>query len=211
VDLNRLRSYLNTWMRRHCGVSLTALHIWHSDVTGRNPHVHVFMHCPRRLRKELEHALVPLYPAGVIDVSDGGDIRKPHPSGFWGSTLDYLCRFKSQQATSVEGEITMSRTRKKQLSDNTEKKLRNLVPFKPGQSGNPKGRPKGVRDIVTGSRRLQPPLPSKAGNFAMLLAMQRASSSVSTFAMCAFSPRSRDTLLTATNTMSARQRRKGGD
>jgi len=98
VDLNRLRSYLNTWMRRHCGVSLTALHIWHSDVTGRNPHVHVFMHCPRRLRKELEHALVPLYPAGVIDVSDGGDIRKPHPSGFWGSTLDYLCRFKSQQA-----------------------------------------------------------------------------------------------------------------
>ena len=81
TDLNRLRNYLNTWIRRHCGVSLTALHIWHSDVTGRNPHVHVFMHCPRRLRKELEHALVPLYPARVIDISDGGDIRKPHPLG----------------------------------------------------------------------------------------------------------------------------------
>ena len=40
----------------------------------------------------------------------------------------------------------MSRTRKKQLSDNTEKKLRNLTPFKPGQSGNPKGRPKGARN-----------------------------------------------------------------
>jgi Family of unknown function (DUF5681) len=28
----------------------------------------------------------------------------------------------------------------------TEKKLRNLKPFKPGQSGNPKGRPKGARN-----------------------------------------------------------------
>ena len=34
----------------------------------------------------------------MIDVSDGGDIRKLHPSGFYGSTLDYLMRFKSQQA-----------------------------------------------------------------------------------------------------------------
>jgi hypothetical protein len=36
--------------------------------------------------------------------------------------------------------------KKKQASDNTEKKLRNLKPFKPGQSGNPKGRPKGARN-----------------------------------------------------------------
>jgi hypothetical protein len=40
----------------------------------------------------------------------------------------------------------MRRTRKKQVSDKTEKKLRNLRPFKPGQSGNPKGRPKGARN-----------------------------------------------------------------
>ena len=39
----------------------------------------------------------------------------------------------------------MSRA-KKRLSDSTEKKLRNLKPFKPGQSGNPKGRPKGARN-----------------------------------------------------------------
>src|SRR5215471_10323251 len=39
----------------------------------------------------------------------------------------------------------MSRA-KKRLTDNTEKKLRNLRPFKPGQSGNPKGRPKGARN-----------------------------------------------------------------
>ena len=31
-------------------------------------------------------------------------------------------------------------------SDNTEKKQRNLIPYKPGQSGNPKGRPKGSRN-----------------------------------------------------------------
>jgi hypothetical protein len=40
----------------------------------------------------------------------------------------------------------MGGTKKKQSSDNTEKKLRNLKPFKPGQSGNPKGRPKGARN-----------------------------------------------------------------
>jgi len=39
----------------------------------------------------------------------------------------------------------MSRA-KKRVTDGTEKKLRNLVPFRPGQSGNPKGRPKGARN-----------------------------------------------------------------
>jgi hypothetical protein len=37
-------------------------------------------------------------------------------------------------------------SRAKKLSDGREKKLRNLKPFKPGQSGNPKGRPKGARN-----------------------------------------------------------------
>jgi hypothetical protein len=32
------------------------------------------------------------------------------------------------------------------MSRNTEKKLRNLRPFQPGQSGNPTGRPKGARN-----------------------------------------------------------------
>ena len=50
--------------------------------TGRNPHVHVFMHCPPRQCDELNSALVANYSAGVIDVSEGGDIRKPHPSGY---------------------------------------------------------------------------------------------------------------------------------
>jgi hypothetical protein len=42
----------------------------------------------------------------------------------------------------------MDKTKRKPVSDNTEKKLRNLVPFKPGQSGNPKGRPKGARNRI---------------------------------------------------------------
>ena len=37
-------------------------------------------------------------------------------------------------------------SRAKKLSDGREKKLRNLAPFKPGESGNPKGRPKGARN-----------------------------------------------------------------
>jgi hypothetical protein len=32
------------------------------------------------------------------------------------------------------------------LSAPTERKQRNLLPFKPGQSGNPRGRPKGARN-----------------------------------------------------------------
>ena len=40
----------------------------------------------------------------------------------------------------------MSRSRQTRLTDNTEKKQSNLVPFKPGQSGNPKGRPRGSRN-----------------------------------------------------------------
>jgi len=32
------------------------------------------------------------------------------------------------------------------VSDLTERKHRNLIPFKPGQSGNPRGRPKGARN-----------------------------------------------------------------
>ena len=37
-------------------------------------------------------------------------------------------------------------SRAKRLSESTEKKMRNLKPFKRGQSGNPKGRPKGARN-----------------------------------------------------------------
>ena len=98
ADLNRLLAYLRMWMLRHYGAPLTAVWVWHSDVTGRNPHVHVFLHCPPRGRERLSRALVPLYPPSVADVRPGSDIRKPHHSGYWGSTLDYLCRFKSQQA-----------------------------------------------------------------------------------------------------------------
>ena len=40
----------------------------------------------------------------------------------------------------------MAKTRGKSVTAGTEKKLRNLKPFKKGQSGNPKGRPKGARN-----------------------------------------------------------------
>jgi Family of unknown function (DUF5681) len=44
----------------------------------------------------------------------------------------------------MEGE--MGKIRGKSVTVGTEKKLRNLRPFKSGQSGNPKGRPKGARN-----------------------------------------------------------------
>jgi len=100
IDLNRLLTYLRMWSHRHLGEPLYSVHVWHSDVTGRNPHVHVFLHCPPRRRDELREALDAVYPEPrVIDVRDGSDTRKMHqPSGWWSSTLDYLMRFQSQQA-----------------------------------------------------------------------------------------------------------------
>lgn len=44
------------------------------------------------------------------------------------------------------GRARQQRVSDDRLSDNTEKKHKNLVPFKPGQSGNPRGRPKGARN-----------------------------------------------------------------
>jgi len=46
----------------------------------------------------------------------------------------------------------MAKTRGKSVTDGTEKKLRNLKPFKPGQSGNPKGRPSRVHAIAWGTK-----------------------------------------------------------
>ena len=137
-DLNRLRTYLSKWIGRHHGKPLVALHVWHSDVTGRNAHVHVFMHCPSRLRDELNRALTAIHPAGVIDVREGGDIRKLHPSGFWGSTLDYLMRFKSQQAWWAESYVDdhgrrHSRTYRQSYVDEN-------------------GRRRGVKSPITGKR-----------------------------------------------------------
>ena len=99
IDLNRLTTYLRIWLRRHAHLGLYEVHVWHSDKTGRNPHVHVFLHCPKPHRDGLREALDRVYPEpGLIDVCEGSDIRKQHYSGYWGSTLDYLMRFQSQRA-----------------------------------------------------------------------------------------------------------------
>ena len=63
---------------------------------------------------------------------------------------------------------------KKRVTDGTEKKLRNLVPFKPGQSGNPKGRPKGARNrLGLSSLRLWRPTSIKFGPQAIALVREK--------------------------------------
>ena len=102
ADLNRLLSHLRTKLRRW-GVPWLGIWVWHSDETGRNPHVHIFLRCPAKRRPALRLAMMDIYPGRTIDVSAGDDIRKRHSSGYWGSTLDYLCRFKSQRAYRADG------------------------------------------------------------------------------------------------------------
>jgi hypothetical protein len=137
-DLNRFLTHIRGWMKRKLDEAFVALWVWHSDVTGRNPHVHVFMHCPPRQRDELNSALVANYPAGVIDVSEGGDIRKPHPSGYWGSTLDYLMRFKSQQAFVADGGKTWRASTKLTILDGRTGRLRTVN--------------RGIKSPITGKR-----------------------------------------------------------
>ena len=96
------------------------------------------MHCPPRRRNELSGALVANYPAGVIDVSEGGDIRKPHPSGYWGSTLDYLMRFKSQQAFVADSGRTWRASTKLTILD--------------GKTGRPRTVNRGIKSPITGKR-----------------------------------------------------------
>jgi hypothetical protein len=64
----------------------------------------------------------------VIDVREGGDIRRLHHSGFYGSTLDYLCRFKSQQAWWGDRKTYRASTR------------------------DEKGRRRGIKSPITGKR-----------------------------------------------------------
>ena len=98
-DLNRLQTYLRTFAARR-GFRWVAIWVWHSRPNGRSPHAHLFMHCPKQHHDALRQHLEAIYnQAGAIDAREGSDIRKLHqPSGFYGSTLDYLTRFKSQKA-----------------------------------------------------------------------------------------------------------------
>ena len=62
------------------------------------------MHLPNsKFREELQAALIQVYGytlAGglVAKVKIGTDRKTRHESGYWGSTFNYITRFKTQQA-----------------------------------------------------------------------------------------------------------------
>lgn len=98
-SFKRLRSHLDMWVRRHVKAPFTAIMVRHADEDGGRPHLHAFLHLPSRHYDDIRAALTKTYPdPGVIDVERGNDTRVKHSSGYWGSTFDYITRFKSQQA-----------------------------------------------------------------------------------------------------------------
>jgi len=97
ADFNRLKTHLSTLARRW-GLPWAAIWVWHANANGREPHVHVFMHCPKKHRDELRDRLSSIYPGDIIEVREGSDIPKWHPSGNLGSTVYYISRHKTPQA-----------------------------------------------------------------------------------------------------------------
>jgi hypothetical protein len=102
----RLLKHVSVWTLRHTRRRFTYLRVVHSaeDSSGHNPHLHIFMHLPNsKFREELQAALIQVYGytlAGglVAKVKIGTDRKTRHESGYWGSTFNYITRFKTQQA-----------------------------------------------------------------------------------------------------------------
>jgi hypothetical protein len=113
-----LRQCLGMWVPRNTGRRFTYLRVVHTDEDGSNPHLHVFMHLPRAgHRDELQAMLLRKYgndPAGglVAMVTIGTDQRVRHKSGYYGSTFDYITRFKSQKAFRKQGGSTWRASRR---------------------------------------------------------------------------------------------------
>src|SRR5262249_46519458 len=105
TNFGRLLKHVSVWLRRR-GIRLTYIRVAHSsdDGTGHNPHLHVLFHLPdAKLRDKLQAALTAVYgrtaKGGLVaKIVSGTDRRIRHGSGYWGSTFDYITRFKTQQA-----------------------------------------------------------------------------------------------------------------
>jgi hypothetical protein len=121
ATFERLLKHLAVWIGRHTGRRFTYIRVAHSseDGAGRNPHLHVLMHLPdAKIRDELQAALTAVHgeTAGgglVAKVVAGTDRRILHEeSGYWGSTFDYITRFKTQQAYKASGGTTWRASRR---------------------------------------------------------------------------------------------------
>jgi hypothetical protein len=93
-----VRNWLGVWVRRR-RLPFTAIWTVENNSAGTDPHMHILMHLPARLISDLREALARQHPGdGVTHVrrDDGRTIL--HPSGFYGSTLNYMRKQMSPQA-----------------------------------------------------------------------------------------------------------------
>jgi hypothetical protein len=119
ATFGRPLKHISVWVGRR-GVRFTYIRVAHSseDGTGRHPHLHVLLHLPNaKLRDELQTALTARYGdtlgGGLVaKVVAGTDKRKRHESGYWGSTFDYITRYKTQQAYVAQGRSTWRASRR---------------------------------------------------------------------------------------------------
>jgi hypothetical protein len=106
ATFRRFLKHLGIWVPRHTGRRFTYVRVVHTaeDGSGRNPHLHVFMHLPTaQHRALLQEALSKVHGTDargglVAAVHVGSEQLTKHPSGYYGSTLDYMTRHKSQKA-----------------------------------------------------------------------------------------------------------------
>lgn len=99
--------FLGMWVPRHTKPKrkLTYIAVRHADEDGARPHLHPVLHLPSHKHREaLAAALYAIYgDSGVIEVVQASDKQALHASGYWGSTFDYVTRFKSQKAYRKQG------------------------------------------------------------------------------------------------------------
>ena len=98
IYFGNLRNWIGVWIRRRA-IQFTSIWTIENNIAGTDPHIHILMHLPARLVLEFREALARQYPGdNVIHLRADDGQASWHPSGYRGSTLNYMRKQMSPQA-----------------------------------------------------------------------------------------------------------------